>query len=111
MVIVLVAGLVGFQFKLPNMIRPHEDAIAAQAKMVCQKDRSNVIVPADWTRFRLLSGCPILADRKKSSLPTRRRHFLVDALENRQGNLSVHSRELRVSQESDGRIPSNAPLC
>ena len=58
MVIVLVAGLIGFQFKLPNTIRPHEDAIAAQAKVVCQKDRSNVIVPADWARFRLLSDVP-----------------------------------------------------
>jgi len=61
---VLTAGVIGFQFKLPNTIHPREGVMAAQAKLVCQKDRSNVIVPADWTRFRLLSGCPILADRK-----------------------------------------------
>ena len=60
----LVAGAIGFQFKLPNTIRPNEGAIAAQAEVVCQDNISNVIVPSDWTRFRLLSGCPILADRK-----------------------------------------------
>ena len=61
---VWVVGVIGFPFKLPNTIRPHEDAIAAQAKVMCQNNRANVIVPADWARFRLLSGCPILADRK-----------------------------------------------